>query len=344
MINRKTLIVVGAGASREIGLPLGSELREEISTKLDLRFENGFRQISGDDLIIDALREFAKQQGERDINPFLHTSWMIRDALPQSISIDNFIDAHRDDFNVQLCGKLAIAKSILEAERNSDLFVGNPNSSIDFKSIESSWYSPFFKILTENASKADLNQIFEKTSFITFNYDRCIEQFIHKAINNYYRIPEQECASICRSLEILHPYGNTGFLPWQNKENPVGFGEIPYGSDLLRISGNIKTFTEQITDDPVVSLLQKSVEHADTIIFLGFAFHRQNMNILKPKNKSNVKRILGTATGISNPDVKSIEIDILEWLGKKQGEVDIQIRNDLKCHSLFYEYWRTLSN
>ena len=43
MFNSKTTIVVGAGASAELGMPVGSELKKTIATKLDIRFSDGSR-------------------------------------------------------------------------------------------------------------------------------------------------------------------------------------------------------------------------------------------------------------------------------------------------------------
>ena len=49
--------------------------------------------------------------------------WRIRDAMPQAISIDNFIDTHGENKLIELCGKLAIVRTILEAEAKSTLIV-----------------------------------------------------------------------------------------------------------------------------------------------------------------------------------------------------------------------------
>ena len=91
----KTVFIVGAGASKEARLPTGNELKKAISNLLDIRFDEfGTKQISGDRLITQALRAFVKLQDGRNgnIDPYLDEAWHIRDALPQAISIDNFID------------------------------------------------------------------------------------------------------------------------------------------------------------------------------------------------------------------------------------------------------------
>jgi hypothetical protein len=120
----KTVFVVGAGASREAGLPTGAELKRIIASKLDIKYRYGYELISGNPEIAEALREQAQQNGQ-DPNLFLHEAHKISDAMPQAISIDNFIDAHQGNVILEVCGKLSIAHSILEAEKNSKIY-SNP--------------------------------------------------------------------------------------------------------------------------------------------------------------------------------------------------------------------------
>ena len=107
-----TVFVIGAGASKEANLPTGNELKSKIATLL------GMVQKGGED-IVEALRISTLNDGSADIKPYLEAARHIKDALPLAISIDNFIDAHRNNNKIALCGKLAITLSILDAERRS---------------------------------------------------------------------------------------------------------------------------------------------------------------------------------------------------------------------------------
>ncbi|WP_428357229.1 hypothetical protein [Methyloprofundus sp.] len=122
-INTVFVIGAGAGASKEANLPTGRELKDKISRLLDIRFDF-HQQEHGDYQIVNALRELVKGEDGKngDINPYIHEAWHIRDALPQAISIDNFIDSQRGNEKIAICGKLAIVRSILDAEKNSILF------------------------------------------------------------------------------------------------------------------------------------------------------------------------------------------------------------------------------
>ncbi len=109
---QNTVFVVGAGASQEADLPTGDGLKSGISELLDIRFSESNRLENGDDTIADALKRHVLQPDGSwgDINPYLHEARHISGALPLAISIDNFIDQHRNNEKIALCGKLAIVR------------------------------------------------------------------------------------------------------------------------------------------------------------------------------------------------------------------------------------------
>jgi hypothetical protein len=111
---------------------------------------------------------------------------------------------------------LAIVRSILSAERNSLLYFEQigPKSKMDFNKLTDTWYISFFQLLTENCTKEDLEERFKQVKLIVFNYDRCIEHFIYYALQNYYRLSNIEASELMEYLEIYHPYGVVGTLPW----------------------------------------------------------------------------------------------------------------------------------
>jgi hypothetical protein len=44
-------------------------------------------------------------------------------------------------------------------------------------------------------------------SFIVFNYDRCLEQFLFHALQKLYGLESQEAFAMLTDLRIIHPYG-----------------------------------------------------------------------------------------------------------------------------------------
>src|SRR5262249_46412954 len=113
MFKRRTLIILGAGASNEANLPCGDELALRISGKLDIKFEGGQYKGSGD----VSLFELFRRAYNKDTNRFLHAAWGIRDGIHLTDSIDNFLDLHRENDHMIHLAKATIAKCILEAEK-----------------------------------------------------------------------------------------------------------------------------------------------------------------------------------------------------------------------------------
>jgi hypothetical protein len=355
MPDKKTVYVIGAGASSEALLPTGVQLKDRIANLLNIGFMDGMSQSSGDKYISEALKIYARQPDvlDKNFNSYLHAAWHIRDAMPLAISIDNFIDTHNDDKKIELCGKLAIVRSILEAERNSSLYFDDSNSynKLNFSLIENTWYTSFFMLLTENCVKANLEKRLKSIALIVFNYDRCIEHFLYNALQNYYGLEPIEAGDLVKGIEIYHPYGIVGSLPWQDiQENQaVKYGANPNPKKLLHFSSQIKTFTEG-TDPKSSQILsiRNNMFKADKIVFLGFAFHDLNMEIIMPDSSrvDPYKRllILGTAYGISESNCKMIISKIFGLFRRTSMDInDIHINSQLNCSGLFKEYWRNLS-
>ena len=280
----KTVFVIGAGASKEVNLPTGYELKGIISNLLDMRFDWN-EQKHGDYLIANALREYVKEPDGRrgDINPFLHEAWHIRDALPQAISIDNFIDTQKGNDALAICGKLAIVRSILLSEKDSLLHFQKDrvDSTINFTSLEDTWFLP---------------------------------------------------------------YGKVGHLPWQERNNSTEFGVDPNTNKLLELARSIQTFTEGTnpSSSDIISI-RENIESAERIVFMGFAFHKLNMELLKPTEISRTDfsnlKCFATTLGISKSDKEVI----MEQISNLYGVVVHPNMANVKCKDLFTEFWRSLS-
>lgn len=348
-MSKSLVLVVGAGASKEVNLPVGAELRIQIARVLDIRYDDGYRRSSGDGAIDDAFREIARELDPRrsDINPFLHSSWRIRDAMPQAISIDNFIDSHRGEERISICGKLAIARCILAAEAESALYVKRRDSypKIDFSAVESTWFNKFFQLLTENCQAIDIDERLSQVAIVTFNYDRCIEHYLFGALQNYYGITADRAAEALTQLQIYHPYGSVGPLPWQKRPGGVEYGATVSGRSLIDAAKGIRTFTEGIDSETSdIESIRSVLREANRLAFLGFAFHRLNVSLLFP-GLSDGEQVLNrptfaTGLGISKADGQEIVSD-LSRVGAVFKE-RFQFRNDLNCSGLFCEYWRSL--
>jgi hypothetical protein len=347
----KTVFVVGAGASSEAKLPTGSELKELIARALNIR--DDFLKPSSVDATISRALSIVVKTGSPysvDTGLLLTAAQRIHRAMPQAISIDNFIDSHSGDKEIEFCGKLAIVRTVLEAEAKSDVFVGHrlSGSKVEFKCLAHTWFHGFFQLLTDGCKVEDLPTRLDSMAFIIFNYDRCIEQYLYYALQSYYHMDDQAAATLLQRLEIYHPYGTVGSIPWLPRTPVVPFGHDPSPDQLLRLTKNIKTFTEG-TDESAsdVKAIRSHMETATNLVFLGFAFHPLNMNLLLPQtdNPSKVlssrRHIYATAHGISDSN-KAV---IAEKLKSRTSitKNNIQVRNELKCCQLIKEYSLSLS-
>jgi hypothetical protein len=350
MFEKKTAIILGAGASKEAGLPVGYVLKEKIASILDISFGSfGDRQESGDTLVYEALCELVRRDDlvSRDVNPHLYMAWRIRDAMPQAISIDNYLDAHQGNVKLERCGKLAIARAILNAERESLLYIDRSNSynTIDQKNLVNTWYNSFFQLLTENCRVDDLEKRLSSIKLIIFNYDRCLEHFLYHSLQTYYGINETDAAKLVKGIEIYHPYGTVGSLPWYGGEVIADFGIEPNSRQLVDLVSQIRTFTEGMDPDSSdIIAIQESISQSNILLFLGFAYHRLNLDLIRPNTPHHDPMevsYFGTAIGISKSDCGAIS-DELSALGGVEKSA-ISIRNDSTCSKLFTEYWRALS-
>jgi hypothetical protein len=168
------------------------------------------------------------------------------------------------------------------------------------------------------------------------------EHFLVCALENYYGVRQQEAIEVVRKLKIFHPFGAVGELDWgMPGQSTVDFGgdDLRNVSHLLKLAEQIKTFYERVHDDTMVTEMQAEVENAEVIVFLGFAFHRPNMEIIRPKSIS-VERVFATVRGMSNPDRDMVECYLTEEFGC--GDIPIELC-DMMCKEFFTDYSRSLT-
>lgn len=155
-----TVYVVGAGASFEAGLPIGSTLKADIANTLRMKFEYGSFKEGNYDLY-QTFRRYTNNNNA-EVNEYLTAAQRIRKNMPLATSIDNFIDSERGNEKLALCGKIGIVDSILKAEKRSRLYYSTQRDAqtINFSSLEKTWYLPFFRTLTENCRSEELSERF----------------------------------------------------------------------------------------------------------------------------------------------------------------------------------------
>jgi len=354
----RTVFVIGAGANVEIGMPSGEELKTKIADILNFSRKTDGRR-GGDDIVFDAIN--LQSRGTNDtVNSSMFDSLYsaainTSNAMALSGSIDNFIESRKNESGIAFCGKLAITKAIIDAEYNCALPHDNnmPLSRIirekndDF--LRKSWYPLIFQKIVEGCQLNTLEKRLDDISFIIFNYDRCFEYFMYNSLKTYYNLEHITAKVIVQNLHINHPYGTVGDL-WDERDR-LTFGKMPHSTQLLTLADKIKTFTENVRDEVNASnnRILYLIERTNRVVFLGFAYHDQNTNILfKQPGKLYVVdgvgltdsiTCYGTGYDFSDNEIASIYNELKEK-DKRISNIEIL---PVKCSEFFQKFKRELS-
>lgn len=331
MFTRPTVFILGAGASLEAGFPLGSKL------------------ISNMMYTIAAAIEDAGSQG----NVYFHdrpvkaeTLRRVYDGLKHNQSIDNYLSSVPDEPEIQQFGKYLIAAQILDAERqshcgNSDGILYGPMNHE--AGMLNSWYEEMFRRMRERTNTTNVHTMFENVAFVNFNYDRSLALYLLYALKASYPNVQDIEAIINKHLLMIHPYGHLGNLPFQSKDGHA----VNYGckySNPNELIGNIYTFEEDISSlSNNHRRIHQFLQWAERIVFLGFAFHQQNLDLLfnAGSHLKKCQSILFTSKGISNMDVTSLKT----YFANRCELGSVEISSDgCTCSEFFSRYRISLSN
>ena len=256
MFSSPTVFIIGAGAGIELGMPDGAKLSNKIGEVLDIKYNDLTKRISGDPQIERVLHEIANARHK--IQRLAQGSGDGCGGVLGSPSIDNFLNMHRNNEEAKICGKLAIAQIILAHEKHSALYVKDGTREFaDRDAVKNSWLPDFLNLI-QNRVVVDenLDNIFDNLCIINFNYDRCVEQFLYNAMQPLFGIGAGRASELMGRLKIFHPYGQVGFMDWDKPScRKVLFGETDY-SDLVALSGEIRTFNERQQDVEVVGAIR----------------------------------------------------------------------------------------
>lgn len=342
MFRRKTLFIVGAGASHELGLPLGSELTGILRSKLDISF-NLSSLSRGDRYIVAAVEHYRREIEERDPNPYYAAGRSIANGMGNAISIDNYLHAHAGDERITFMGKLGIAATILESEASSKLAITRDTQRMPVGAGADSWLNVFFQMLTEGVERDNLDELFSHVAIITFNYDRCIEHYLYNTLETYFKIDSQKSQELVSKLVILHPYGRVGTLPWQARNVvATAFGNDPDARSLPRVASQIRTFTERVDDDAMMTTIHHLMSNSEVIVYLGFSYADMNIQLLTTPAASGPKLIFGTSYLVSQPNKNAIVSDLKTTMGADPQSIKSIELADLKCRDMLLAYWRPI--
>ncbi|GBD88338.1 hypothetical protein BMS3Abin03_02273 [bacterium BMS3Abin03] len=280
MITESTIFIIGAGGSEPYGFPTGQDLRKNICTQ----YLNNFNKLIQDAFDSENIRDNELKIAQNFTRTFYNSN---------TKSIDLFLSRNPDFSN---SGKRSIIIEILNSERK---FIKKK-----IKFWENDWYAYLFNRMTETLIKKDDYKKFNenKVSFITFNYDRTLENYLLNSLTNSFLFAKEDVIEQVKSIPINHVYGQVGFLPWQGKEPIIYFGQDCRLDIIDSIQKNIKIIYdfEKGIDEEINNLIRE----AKKIFFLGFGYAEENLKILKiPEQLEKGQKVFGTALYFNEEEI-----------------------------------------
>ena len=304
MIARKTVLILGAGASIPLGFPSGRQLLTSV---------------------VDGLRKPTAQLFQLLVAcGFDPTNIMLfRDALAKSgrPSVDVFLE-YRSEFLA--LGKTAIAAILTPYEIEANLYTAERN-----------WYEYLFRHL--GPSRKDLAQ--GNLSVVTFNYDRSFEHYLFEALRNSFNLSTTQALEYFdhgipnatvydHTIPIVHVYGKLGELPYVGSPDKTRAYQAPDAANLPAVAravgDGIKIMHEGGGGDNLaLGRAGQLIREADVICFLGFGYLEENLKRLRLDRRKPDALVWGSAYGVGDGE----RAPILNFFGQHQGKVPIALGN-----------------
>ncbi|MBF4474545.1 hypothetical protein [Methanobacterium formicicum] len=288
MIETPTTLILGAGASKPYGYPLGNDLKDKIIHSLNAMVENESGWVD-----------------ELDINPFLVTEFTQKLKGSKRPSIDSFLKKQKLEFKD--IGKLAIADIISKCEKPEINDPRRLKSDITLDENDD-WYTNLVEILYECD---EVEQVSENINIISYNYDRSLEYFLLQPLKDTFKELKnvKQAAEIIKEIPIIHMYGRLDPLPWEEPSDETqnrDYGEKCTSDDILRISQSIILMYEA-EKKGYIDRANEVVNKSKRVYFLGLDLYRNRKNIeLLDLSLLQTKRVLVTAYELGGGKIKNV--------------------------------------
>jgi hypothetical protein len=292
--------VLGAGASKDFGFPIGWELVDHVVT--------GLRD--GSPVRLRSLLSTHAEFRQEEIDKFSYAL----DASGQN-SVDAFLEQRREFVGI---GKAAISAVLIGRENAIPPYSPRDPDQNWLRKLLSYMRSPSFEEFGSN-----------KISFVTFNYDRSLEFFLCRTLAETFGKSEEEAGQVIAKIPIVHVHGRLGYLPWQDKN------ARPYNTEINNAAldtcmREIKVVGVDYDTDKEFSAAKKLLLDAERVYFMGVGFNNANMARLGvmelPDNKA-----VSTGVGLSQREHE----DLREVYGAK-----LTIRRNVNCLEMLREHVR----
>jgi hypothetical protein len=322
MFKKPIVFVLGAGSSFEVGLPLGVALRNTIAESVNFHVRGRMR-IRGDE---ELFRRLSQHLDPNKNDPVRLTKYVVGGqelaaTMPRFPSVDEALHYLSDNKEVVELGKIAITQELLRSERRSVLFDKAGAQGAAVNAADATWLAPFVGMALSGLKREEVASAFQHVTIINFNYDRVVEHFIYWSLQLQFKVSAEVAAKAVAGLTVIRPYGSLGKLNWQDQKGGIAYGEDEVVVDLFSVAKGIRTYTEQLEGTKIRDEISDRFESAEFVIFLGFGFHRQNANLLTPKDghqRLHIRGILATVKEMNPHNHEPIIGDISNTMGLRQ--------------------------
>ncbi len=263
MINRRIVLVLGAGASKPYGFPLAGEMIQQA--------------VAGEQGLGPKLVDLGFSLP--DIEEFMQE--LLRSQLP---SIDAFLE-HRPEF-LEI-GKATLAFYLVSREEKNELFhLPNPEH----------WYRYLYGLM----KTLEFEEFGEnKLSVVSFNYDRSLEHYLATTLMAGHAATLENTLQVLSEIPIIHVYGKLGDLPGRGGDERAYSTELT-PETLKKAVDGIRIVSEDTDHSLRFAPAHHQIATAEEIVFLGFGYHRENVSRLElHKHLQPSARVSGTVKGFT---------------------------------------------
>jgi len=256
MIEKPTVLILGAGASEPYGFPTGGELQDEIidgCQREDSPIWGHLSKLEFDSLEI---QDFGKQL-----------------LFAKRPSVDRFLESRETPY--LRIGTAAIVSALIPKEEPS---IVSKYRNRDGYNAEEDWYKYLWMRMDAPFEQFENN----KLSIITYNYDRSLEFYLLSALKHAYGKTDEECFRTMRRIPVIHLHGQLGTI----FDGPADSNYRAYLPDTSysawkKVIPQIK-IVHQVNpvDNPQFMVARKRLFDAERICFLGFGYDRKNVERL----------------------------------------------------------------
>jgi len=331
LIDKKTVFVLGAGASCPYGYPSGARLREMICLNEGFwkSYEIYLNKHNLKEKRLEEIMEFRnvfKNANIKSIDAFMANN-------PKLASIGKYVIAY-EVFRAErqsLFGEEAkLAQKTIEYTRDN-LWPRELLSKTLFEGGD--WYFYLYNRIIEGLVGPTALPDFSdgKLAFITFNYDRSLEHFLYLFLRNLFtEVLEEQIVQSLKKLKILHVYGQIAPLKWQNPNDYVDYKPQIDEPLLQRAANNVRTIYEE-KDNPELIEAQNLLKQAEQVFFLGFGYAPENMKVLDlPSIIFQASWVCGTAYGWENREIDRVKKWFVAGFNEKRKEKTTWINPEMQ--------------